>query len=282
MVQQDISKYQEAIDDLSQAIELKKPVIYAEAYEARGNAKEALGQDENAKEDFAIAHGHWGNEAYQDGKYDEAIKNYDAILKVSPDLARSYDARGSAKKELGKSKADLGDLEDALKLYQAAIEDHDKAIGLNPARALSYIYRGITKFLRAAIRDRNGMIEDYQGAIKDFTEAIKRKSNLVESLRGTEDSTDVIKQKSGLATAYNLRGRARDLLGYAKANQGNTKEAREQYNLALEDFKEAVHLAPGDALHYRGLGLANAALGKAKAAIDAFEKAKQLKPESEK
>ena len=55
-----------------------------------------------------------------------------------------------------------------------------------------------------------------------------------------------------------------------------------QYNLALKDFKVANKLDADDASHYKGLGLANAALGKAKAAITAFEKAKHLKAASEK
>ena len=97
------------------------------------------------------------------------------------DFDLAYDARGNAKTEHSKSKVALGDLENALKLYQAAIEDRDKAIELDPARALSYNNRGSTKFLRAVIRDYNGMIEDYQSAI--FTEAIKRKSETY-NLRG--------------------------------------------------------------------------------------------------
>ena len=53
-----------------------------------------------------------------------------------------------------------------------------------------------------------------------------------------------------------------------------------QHNLALKDFKVTNKLDADDASHYKGLGLANAALGKAKAAITAFEKAKQLEAAS--
>ncbi len=262
VVQHDLSKYQEAVDDLSRAIKLKKsqdpPVIYTEAYEARGNTKEALGEEVNAKVDFVMAYYYWSNEAYKEGKCEEAIEKLNTVLdELEMDISYVYHARGKAKAKFGKSKADLGDLDGARKLYQEAIEDYDEAIKLEPENALYYQDRGMTRLLRGAIRVPNGMIEDYESAIADFTEAINRKSDLVD--------------------VYNQRGQAGCLLGYAKANRGATKEARKHYKLALEDFKEAINLDSDNAGYYKYLGLANAALGKAKAALSAFEKAKQLK-----
>ena len=257
VAQHHLSKYQEAVDDLSKAIKFKDD--YANAYEARGVAKEALEEAADAKEDFAMADYLRGKEAYEGGRYLEAIKNFDTYLELIPNIAPVHYTRGKAKTEHGKSKVALGDLENALKLYQAAIEDCDKSIEFGSANKLAdyYSHRGQTKFLRGAIRDHKGMIEDYESAIEDFTEAIERKLDLVDT--------------------YYLRGRTRCLLGYVKANYRQSKEARRQYNLALEeDFKEAIKLDDDNAKYYGGLGLANAALGKAKATIDAFEKAKQL------
>ena len=78
------------------------------------------------------------------------------------------------------------------------------------------------------------MVEDYESAIEDFTDAIKQNLNL--------------------AAAYSLRGLALCFLGYAKANQGNAKEARNQYNLALEDFKEAIEKTPNNPSYHKGPG----------------------------
>ena len=265
-----LDNYKVAIDDFSEAIRLKEPAIYAKAYKARAETKKKLGKDNAAKLDFANAHYHWGIGASERSEYREAIKKFDAILKLDMDYPNVYTALGNAKTKLGKSKADLGDLEEALKLYQAAIEDHDKAIKLDGKDALYYKNRGWTKFLRAGIRDHNdhdGMIGDYESAIEDFTKTFKRKSDSM--------------QKSDFTDTYELRGEARCLLGYAKANQGNSKEAREQYNLALEDFKQAIKLANSADKnlfsYHRGLGLANAALGKAQKAIEAFETAKSVR-----
>ena len=263
-----VENFQKAEKNYTKAIKLKED--FPDIYYKRGLAKKALSQDDAAKLDFVMAYYLWGLEAHEGEQYQKAIKNFDKSLELEPDLDLVYYYRGAQRGNFGRSKADLGDLEGVLKLYQAAIEDHDAAINLDEENALYYRNRGAIRFLRAAIRDyndHNGMIEDYESAIEDFTKTFKRKSDLM--------------QKSDFTDTYKLRGGARCLLGYAKANQGNTKEARQQYNLALEDFEKAVEEAPNNPSYYKGLGLANAALGKAKAAINAFEKAKQLKAGSE-
>ncbi|MDE0089334.1 MAG: tetratricopeptide repeat protein [Candidatus Poribacteria bacterium] len=252
--------FKKADKDYTETIKLKSD--FADAYYKRKLAKEALGQNDAAKLDFVMAYFLWGVEANTSKQYQEAIKNFDTILELEPDIAFVYSHRGSAKGALGKSKADLGDLEGALKLYQAAINDYNEAIKLDEEDAYIYRNRGGTRFWRAAIRDHNGMIKDYELAIEDFTKTFKRKSDFM--------------QKSDFTDTYKFRGNARCMLGYIKANQGNLKEARKQYNLALKDFKEAINFDGDNAEYYKGLGLAKASLGKAKGAIDAFEKAKQL------
>ena len=264
-----IENFEEAEKNYTTVIDLKAD--FPDAYHKRGLAKEALGQNEAAKLDFAMAYYLWGEGARQREQYQKAIKNFNTSLELEPDSDIVYYYRGTTKAELGKSKADLGDLEDALPLYQAAIEDYDEAIKLDPEEAVYYRNRGVTKFRCAAIRnhnDHNGMIKDCESVIEDFTKTFKRKSDFM--------------QKSDFTDTYELRGEARCLLGYAKANQGNSKEARKHYNLALQDFKEANKSSPDNASYHLSLGLANAALGKAKAARNAFEKAKQLKTTVEK
>lgn len=264
ITQHRLGAYQAAINAFDQAIKLKNPTIYAEAYRARAEAKKTLQKNIEAKVDSIIAYNHWGNEAYKSGDYEEAIEHFDKSLALSKNLERAKNFRASAynrlaniKEKLGRLKADLADLEGAQNLYKEAIQNYDEAIKLATKNDLAYYYtnRGLTKLLRGAIRDHNKTIEDYQAALQDFNKALEQKSNFNFS--------------------YHFRGTVRYLLGYAKAKHGHSKEARKLYQSAIEDFKAAIKLVD-DALHHKGLGLANAALGKAKAAIDAFEKAKQL------
>ena len=266
ITQHRLGEYQAAINAFDQAIKLKNPAIYAEAYRARAEAKETSQKNIEAKVDSIIAHNHWGNEAYKSGDYKEAIEHFDKSLALSKNLeraknfrVRAYNRLGNIKGKLGRLKADLADLEGARNLYKEAIQNYDEAIKLATKNDLTYYYtnRGVTKLLRGAIRDPNEAIEDYQAALHDFNKALKQKSNFNFS--------------------YHFRGAVRYLLGYAKAKHGHSKEARKLYKSAIEDFKAAIKLDGGNAEHYGGLGLANAGLGKARAAIDAFEKAKQLK-----
>ena len=266
ITQQRLGEYQAAINAFDQAIKLKNPAIYAEAYRARAEAKETSQKNIEAKVDSIIAHNHWGNEAYKSGDYKEAIEHFDKSLALSKNLeraknfrVRAYNRLGNIKEKLGRLKADLADLEGARNLYKEAIQNYDEAIKLATKNDLAYYYtnRGVTKLLRGAIRDPNEAIEDYQAALHDFNKALKQKSNF--------------------SFSYHFRGAVRYLLGYAKAKYGHSKEARKLYKSAIEDFKAAIKLDGGNAEHYGGLGLANAGLGKARAAIDAFEKAKQLK-----
>lgn len=271
--------YKEALNHLSKAIELKEPVSDAKAYKARGRVQEDLGNEAEAKVDYAEAHYAWGYEALTErAEYSEAIKHFNALLDLLPEFARGYGYRGKAKEELGRSKAALGDLEGAQNLYQGAIEDLDKAISADPT--LFYKNRGGTKLLRGAVRNRNdhnGRIKDYEAAIEDCTKAIKVYTMEAAQKQNWEDPEWI----SNFASAYHLRGMARCLLGYTKANQGRSKEAREQYKEAIKDFKKAINLAPNNASYYKGIGLANAALGKAKATLEAFEEAKKKEEETE-
>ena len=270
ITQQRLGKYQSAINAFDQAIKLKDPTIYAEAYRARAKAKKILQKNIEAKVDSIIAYNHWGNEAYKSGDYEKAIEHFDKSLALSKNLERAKNFRASAynrlaniKEKLGRRKADLADLEGAQNLYKEAIQNYDEAIKLATKNDIAYYYtnRGVTKLLRGAIRDPNEAVEDYQAALQDFNKALEQKSNF--------------------NFPYHFRGTVRYLLGYAKAKHGHSKEARKLYQSAIEDFKAAIKLAD-DALHHTGLGLANATLGKAKAARAAFEKAKQLEAKSEK
>ena len=270
ITQHRLREYQAAINAFDQAIKLKNPAIYAEAYSTRAAAKEALQKNIEAKVDSIIAYNHWGNEAYKSGDYEEAIEHLDKSLVLSKNLERAKNFRASAynrlaniKEKLGRRKADLADSEGAQNLYKEAIQDYDEAIKLATKKDLAYYYtnRGVTKLLRGAIHDPNEAIEDYKAALQDFNKALEQKSNF--------------------NFPYHFRGTVHYLLGYAKTKHEHSKEARKLYQSAIKDFKAAIKLV-NDALDHTGLGFANVALGKAKTARAAFEKAKQLEAESEK
>ena len=154
-----LRRYDDAITDFDQAIRLKPD--YAKAYSNRGAAKDALKQ------------------------YEDAVTDYDEAIRLKPDLAEVYSNRGNAK---------IG-----LKQYRNAIADFDQAIRLKPDYAEAYYNRGNAK---------TGL-KQYRNAIADYDEAIRLKPDLAE--------------------AYNNRGVAK-----AEAELPLKDEARKDFEIALE------------------------------------------------
>ena len=153
----DLGKYEEAIEDLNKAIELKPDYTYA--YNNRGFAYNNLGQYNRAIEDLdkaieldpdnTYAYNNRGFAYNNLGQYNRAIEDYDKAIELDPDYARAYNNRGSTY--------------DDLKQYDRAIEDYDKAIELDPDYALAYNNRG---FAYNNLGQYDRAIEDYDKAIE--------------------------------------------------------------------------------------------------------------------
>ena len=253
-------KLEEAIAAYDDAIRLNPN--YAEAYNNRGVAKDALGQHDGAiadfdeairlKSDFAEAYNNRGAAKNALGRHNAAIANCDEAIRLSPDYAEAYNNRGNAKDALGRHEAAIADFDEAIRLrpdyaevynnrgnvkdalgrHEAAIADFDEAIRLRPDFAKAYYNRAIAK----------GQLDQYEYAIADFDEAIRLKPDY--------------------AIAYNGRGAAKDAL--------------ERREYAIADFDEAIRLNPNLAEAYNNRGLAKNRLGLVREARADFENALEL------
>ena len=123
-------------------------------------------------------------EAYYSEQYEEAIKNYDMAIKLSPQNWSLYHWRGRVKS--------------AMKLYVGAIVDFDQAIEIDSKKPQVFYLRGVAKYNlqrhRESITDFNKVIEinpdytnvhalraqakhrlgQYNEAITDYSEALSR------------------------------------------------------------------------------------------------------------
>ena len=117
------------------------------------------------------------------GKYEEAIADYDATLRLRPQEAAVYHNRGLAKGHLGQHEDAIVDFDKALRLkpqlaeaynnrgnakerlgrYQDAIVDFDAALRLKPQDAAAYYNRGLAK----------GHLKRYEEARADFQRALE-------------------------------------------------------------------------------------------------------------
>ena len=219
--------FQAAIDDHTEAITLNAK--FAGYYISRGHAKRYLGD------------------------YKGAIKDYDKFIEWNPKDETAYFDRGIAKYNLGKSKADQGNIAEAQVDYQGAIEDYTEAIKLDPEYAAAYNNRGWIKYFLGQFDHEQGNTEEarklFEAAVADSDEAIR--------LRLDHPS----------ASDYHTRAAAKAALG--------------MYDAAIEDFNEIILMKPDEARYYYDRGLAKQVLGQHEAAKTDFQKAKNLDPDVE-
>ena len=147
-------------------------------------------------------------------------------------------------------------------LYEEAVIYLDKAIQLNPGSSLSYYKRGTVKSQLGLLKiDEDDLTEGqkhYRDAIIDYTKAIK--------LCLDYDS------------AYNNRAYAKFHFGKSEEESGNVEAAQHLYQEGIIDINIAIDLNLSDALFYHTRGEIMYALGDFCAALDNYEKAREIDP----
>jgi tetratricopeptide (TPR) repeat protein len=287
----EVGKFQAAVEDFTQAIELYPQ--NALAYNRRGDAFYRLGDYQKAQADSsqaillnpqdANAYYDRGFSLYELGKYKEAIADYTQAIKLDSKNPYSYYGRGLTWMKLKDNKGAIGDFSKAialkpdyieaylqrgilrrrLKLRQAAIQDFDAVIGINPNDARAYYQRGLTQ---VANQQKDAAIKDYTNAINintKYIEAYLHRGDIYSDqgnqLEATEDYNKVLQINPKLITAYIHRGLHRFSFG--------------DYQGAIEDYNQALELDPKDAAAYNNRGNAYLEMGNKKAASEDYSQA---------
>ncbi|MBW4555263.1 MAG: tetratricopeptide repeat protein [Trichormus sp. ATA11-4-KO1] len=284
-------KYQAAVDDFTQAIELDPQ--NALAYNKRGNAFYQLGNYQQAQADSskaislnpqnANAYYDRGFSLYELGKYKEAIADYTKAIELNAKNAYAYYGRGLARVQMKDNKG--------------ANADFSTAIRLQPDYTEAYLQRGILrrrlKIQKTAMQDFEAIINldandarpYYQiglihasnnqkyAAIREYTQAINRNPNYAAAylnrgdlysemgyrLEANEDYNTVLQLNPQWAAAYNHRGMHRFSFG--------------NYQGAIEDHTKAIELNSKDAAAYNNRGNVNLQLGNHQAAHEDYSQA---------
>lgn len=188
------------------------------------NSKEIIESLEKIKNLTADGHLIKGNAYYSDKKFDDAIEEYKAAIKLNPILSLAYYNRGLTNNKIKK--------------FDRAIEDYNKAIELDPEFAIYYDSRGIAyenikKFDRA-IEDFNKAIEldpKSELAYLNLTEAYIICNNHKNSLAVAQKSLEILKNikdivviKFLMALILILQGKGeteeKELIDYCNLNKG--------------------------------------------------------------
>jgi tetratricopeptide (TPR) repeat protein/S1-C subfamily serine protease len=228
---------------------------------------------------------------FRSGNKPGAIEEYNLIISKQPE-ANAYYNRGNTKFELGQKQAAIEDYDRAIainpqdaKAYynrgvtksdlgqkQAAIEDYDRAIAINPQYAAAYYNRGVVK---SELGQKQAAIEDYDRAIainpQDAAAYVNRgnaKSDLGQKQAAIEDYDRAIVINPQYAKAYYARGVVKSELGQKQA--------------AIKDYDRAIAINPQYADAYNNRGNAKSELGQKQAAIEDYDRAIVINPQDTK
>lgn len=249
-----------------------------------------------------------GTRNYFEGRYDEAIADFNKVIELNPENTHAYYNRGLAKFRLGDIESEKGNTKKARQLYEAGIADSTQAIKRTPEDANAYHNRAGGKF-RLAQSETDTVKEQqyYRDAIDDWTRVITLNPELADpySNRGAakallgeskadqgdiaevqalyasaiQDCTQAIQLNPENPDPYINRGYAQFRLGKTKTDKGATAGAEVLYRAAVRDCTQAIQLNPEKDAAYSNRGVAKAALGNAEDAIEDFDAAIRLNPE---
>jgi tetratricopeptide (TPR) repeat protein len=179
----------------------------------------------------AAEHANKGVKLVQSGAFDEAIAEFTKAIKLSPDDARIYDDRGWAYYKLNR--------------FPEAMEDFSKAIELAPKDYAGYSGRGV---MLVAQNQNDAALVDLNKALElkpDDAQTLRFRASAYKSLKqydlAIEDYTAVLSKTDPNANDQTKLAAA-DLL----AKRGYVYSLAQQYENAINDYKEAIRLNPGD------------------------------------
>ncbi|HZQ41158.1 MAG TPA: tetratricopeptide repeat protein [Rhizomicrobium sp.] len=222
----------------------------------------------------------------KDGKFEDAIKEFDQAIHLRPDFAEAYEARGRAFEGLKQPERAWSDYDQAVSLkpdFREALADRarvqgsarpvslifDLSSGQQPTSAEMFKARGSTYLQK----------KDYAAAMADFDQAIKLKPSdpdafrwrgngyiaMAQYQRALEDFDQAIKLDPQNAEAFNDRGVCYERLG--------------DLQKAASAYKESTKWKPDFALAHNNLGNAYNKMGQYADAIASYSEAIRLKPD---
>jgi tetratricopeptide (TPR) repeat protein len=241
---------------------------YAEAYRARGIAREYLGESAKALTDFNIYVDLRPEDSealfnravlrFEAKQYLPARQDFLKLLTMAPTketgtVYYSQEKFGNGATTIATAQSGrrdhlfnyLGQIETHLKRYPNAITYLDSAIRLSPSSAGYYVNRGIARLERG---DKAGAAEDYETALRLDPDNSLALHNLaaLKSLTGDSHAAEKLLSESI---------EKNEKLPYPRAERGYQRLQSGDLKGALEDYNEVVRLEPNEPDNYINRGL---------------------------
>jgi tetratricopeptide (TPR) repeat protein len=232
-----------------------------------------------------------GDLHYEAGRYNAALTDYNAALKLEPKNAEAISNRGWVMYQKDDKQTALAEFNAALAIspelkyarwgratirrdegeYEQSLEDFTEAIRhTEDAADLANLYneRGNTHYAA----------EDYEAALADYDQAIAKKPDLAWAHANRGDALMELKRYDegfpALDKAILLNNKEAQFWNIA----GNAWFARERYDFAANMYGNAINLDPASAVYYRNRGGAQRLAAQYQGATEDLVKAIELAP----
>lgn len=168
----------------------------------------------------ARAHHNWGNHLLEIGRVDEAEKEFQAALKIMPELAASH--------------VNLGLIEEGRNNLDAALTEYQRAIQLDPKEAEAYNNMG--KVLREKGL-RQEALDVYVSALKLAPHHYRARFNLANSLAAMGRFEEAVEQYRQTIAINPAHAPSYFNLGNTLIRLGRNREARQAYEVFVRVWK---------------------------------------------
>lgn len=169
-----------------------------------------------------------GNKYLTQSKYPDALKSFDAAVKINTKYTEAY---------VGKGRALAG-----LKNYIEAIKAYDKAIALNKKHAPAYYHKGISLIA----------LKKYPDSIKAFDAAIAQNPKYSEAYNQKGIIFSMLSKHNDALVAFNKAAQLSPKQSDIYFKRGMTYRALGKYKEAINDLKEAIKLNPASVSVFTG------------------------------
>ncbi len=177
-----------------------------------------------------------------------AIQKFAEAIKLDPQLADAYTARGNTLRTKGD--------------YELAIADLDMAIKLNPSLALAYSNRGRV----------HGSRSEHDLAVADFDKAIALKAEFPSALRYRALAKYELRQLDPALADVEAALRLEPRSAFAVNMRGLIYSKKGDKVRALAEYSEAIRIDPQYAIAYSNRAAVNSSRGNIDLAIADYEK----------
>ena len=201
-----------------------------------------------------------GRQSIFEGKYADAIENFNILASLDSTNYMTYFFRGIAKYNLGDVRGAYNDFNTSVRLnqvftsgyhyraitesragrYEAALEDFEKAISLRPGFVGLYFSRGVTYFLS----------QQFDKAVSDFNRYIRKEPKDPSAYLNRGACYLFLKDTTKALDDYNraIKLDRFDPEGYIR--RGRVYASRQEYDKAIADMDRAIDLDTSNTFAY--------------------------------